>query len=423
MELKKSTNTSASFDGNPFVEDLFLNTWTTHYDKGRELIYFKGLEPLRFFSLKSSKTLCISAGANKTYGLSYNIDCDKFKNSNKIILIKDVHTFFNKKHALEGNLGRRILKRYPGFLVDFKNFENTEQYLKSRFSKNRIRKLRTYRKRFELCYNIEYKFYENKITVENHYFLFSKFKEFLIKRYNEKNEKNDFLEENYWSFQSELSYKLINEGKASLFVIFANNTPVNLCLNYLTKEAVILGMIAYDTDFERFNIGHLSFNKQLNYYYNQGIRLIDFSQSAYDYKSKICNVRYEFEYHIIYSTKSIKHIIMSMSFLIFYKLVTLKYNLTKQCYAYVTKTKKRFLSKKNNKVYFKFFEFNELDVSLDELQILALECVPEALKKPINYFLYKYSVKSQEIKIFRFLNSPNTFLLIADKKKEKVIIK
>jgi hypothetical protein len=81
-----------------------------------------------------------------------------------------------------------------------------------------------------------------------------------------------------------------------------------------------------------------------------------------------------------------------------------------------------FLKPKNSKSSFKFFDIEESEISLNQLQALTFESIPEKLKKPINYFLYKNSTKSCDTKFFRFLNNQNTFLLVANRKIEKVVI-
>ncbi len=413
IEFSKVVN----FDGNPFVGNTFLDVWNKHFNKGREQRGFNGLHSLRFLKLKTD--IYLNVGANKTYGLSYDIDRKCFTQLDKVLLIKDVHTFFNDKTDLNDNLKRLILRRYPGFLADLREFKDTNEYLKTRFSKNRIRRLHSCRRRLELCYDVEYKFYNSFISLDEHNNIFSKFRELLVKRYSEKNINNVFLRKNHWTFQRELSYKLINESKASLFVIYANGEPINICLNYLTDYAVILGMIVFDTDFERFNIGHLSINKQMHHYYMKGTRIIDFSQSFYNYKRKICNMEYSFEYHIIYNNKILKHNILAFFVYFFYQIVTLKYHLFKKISNHARFIKSKIIRTEINKYDFCFFDVNEINLLKKNKDMQLLKQIPKNLKKPINYFIFKYSIKYTDIKVYQFVEQNNSYLL-ADKSNNKI---
>lgn len=416
-------NCVPNFDGNPFVEDTFSKIWIKHFGNGRKQLAVKGLKPLRFVRLRLIGVL-LNIGANKTYGLCYNIDKSKLIELNEVLLIKDVHTFFRAKEDLKFGLRKRTIKRYPGFLVDMREFDNLDQYLKTRFSKNRIRRLRLWKKRLELCYNIEYKFYEKNISVGEHRHLFSKFKMLLKKRYSEKAVKNIFLQEGHWSFQHELSYELINEGKASLFVMFANEEPIAICLNYLANETVILGMIAFDTDYERFNIGHLSINEQMQYYYGRGYEIIDFSQSVYSYKLKLCNVKYYFEYHFLYNPKFLKHNMLSAIIWLFYKILTVKYNITKKLDASRMRHLKTFFifKKKTKESKFKFYGTTLELFKEKHLYEVFKDKLPEHLKKPINYFIYKHSVKFHELLVYQIKEEKNTFLFSGNGSVVKVVI-
>jgi hypothetical protein len=61
----------------------------------------------------------------------------------------------------------------------------------------------------------------------------------------------------------------------------------------------------FDPDYFKFNVGKASIVKLLEWSYEQNIKIMDFSKGEFDFKHEWCNLVYDFNYHILYDSKSI----------------------------------------------------------------------------------------------------------------------
>ena len=116
-------------------------------------------------------------------------------------------------------------------LILLKNYKNTEDYLKQKFSAGRRSKFRTYQKRLKTCFNIEYKTYFGNISKDEYEMLFKAFHDMTKKRFLEKNIQNYDLSR--WHIYHEIAYPLINSKEAVLFVVFSDGEPISICLNFV----------------------------------------------------------------------------------------------------------------------------------------------------------------------------------------------
>jgi len=80
-----------------------------------------------------------------------------------------------------------------------------------------------------------------------------------------------------WEFYKEVAYPLILESKASLFVLYDNETPIAITYNYHSENIVFDAITVFDIDY---------------------IKYLDFSKRYFDYKKRICPIEYNFEYHV-----------------------------------------------------------------------------------------------------------------------------
>jgi len=114
------------------------------------------------------------------------------------------------------------------------------------------------------------------------------------------------LEPTLWAFYTELAFKMVNEGTASLFVIYCDGKPIGITFSYHFDSILVESLTVFDIDFYRYNIGHTTIMKMLDWSFNNGIEIFDYTQGDFDYKKRWSDDRYQTYYHILYDSNSLK---------------------------------------------------------------------------------------------------------------------
>jgi hypothetical protein len=134
--------------------------------------------------------------------------------------------------------------------------------------------------------------------------LFDKFLELLTKRFSEKEIDYNNIQPKEWKFYEDAGYSLIQEKKASLFVVYDGDEPIAITYNYHFGDTLVDVITVFDTDYSKFNLGYVNNLKLIEWALENGLYAVDFSKGYFDYKKRLSNLEYYFEYHIIYDTGS-----------------------------------------------------------------------------------------------------------------------
>jgi CelD/BcsL family acetyltransferase involved in cellulose biosynthesis len=224
-----------------------------------------------------------------------------------VFLIYDVPEYFTQNLSpLPAHVGLHRVRQYPGYLISLESYPDYDAYLKDFFSRSTRYKLRKYARRLEQSFEVSYAMHCGPIEREVYDQLFLKFRELLEKRFGEKQIRNNNLDTEEWAFYQEVAYEMIQSNQACLFVIYAQNEPISCTLNYFGSGVMFNAITVFDTDFSKFHVGTIAIMKQLEWCYQNGIKIFDFSKGHYDYKSDWATHPYRFEYHIFYNKKSLK---------------------------------------------------------------------------------------------------------------------
>ena len=290
---------------NPFTSDTFTKIWSTHFNDNNPAKTFNFIKGISFYK-HPRLNLFTNIGRNLTKGISYELeDGGNFDFKKKVFLLYDIPEFFGvKSNYGNKNLGFYSIKQYPGFLIDINKYASVEEYMQSTFSKRSRYKLNKYKKKLEFCFNIRYKTYCGDISREEYDKVFSFFNKLLKKRFLDKQIRNNNLDPDEWNFYHDVAFPLIIERKASLFVIYDNDKPIAVTLNYLSDDILFAAITVFDIDYAKFNVGSATIMKQIEWCLVNKIKILDFSKGFFDYKERWGNKKYDFEYHIYYDKKS-----------------------------------------------------------------------------------------------------------------------
>lgn len=306
---------------NPFSSDTFTTVWLKIFNEQKSSFQFPYFEQINFVRSNAFK-IYSNVGGTNTKGVSYGINPDLLSPNfnDACFLIYDVPQYFGTKVLEHENVGFIKLKQYPGFLINAGKYNSLDNYLSSNFSKSSRYKLKKYRKKLEKCFNIEYKMFYGSIDRSTYDSLFQSFRELLEKRFDDKQVYNNNLDSKEWEFYHSVSYPMILEKKAGLFVIYNDGKPIGITLNYFSEDILFDAITVFDIDYGKFHLGSITIMKLIEWCIQSGFNTMDFSKGYFDYKKRWANLQYDFEYHIYYNRKS--SLSKSKAFLIsnFYRL-------------------------------------------------------------------------------------------------------
>ncbi|MEZ4802641.1 MAG: GNAT family N-acetyltransferase [Gelidibacter sp.] len=292
---------------NPFTSELFVTIWSKHFNNAKKALNFDFIHHVSFYKIKLLP-LYVNIGKNLTKGIYYSLNYEAKDFKKKVFLIYDVPQFFGLDPFEEKRSTLRCdeIFQYQGFLLNFTEFPTAQDYVNSRVSSKNRRGLRSRQERLEHCFDINYRFYTDDITKDEFDVVFHQFHELLSDRFSGKKVNYHHLRPDKWAFHSEFSYAMMKENKASLFVIYNGSMPIAVTLNIHSEEIVFVAITVFDPDFYKFNIGKTTIVKIIEWCYEHNFKIADFSKGEFDFKYEWCNVVYDFNYHLLYDSKSLR---------------------------------------------------------------------------------------------------------------------
>jgi hypothetical protein len=292
---------------NPFSSSIYKKKFLEHFVENGSAYTFDFIDGIEFYR-HSIYPLYINIGKNLTKGMAYSPKKSLKTESvgNRTFLIYDVpdHIKTEKVQWPEGLRCSKV-KQYLGYYIDLNAYSSIDDYLKANFTKPSRYKMRKYRRRLEECFDIQYVTYLGHIDRSRYDELFKTFHLLLRKRYTEKQIRNNNLEPKEWSFYKDVVYEMIRDKEASLFVIYDQELPIYIALNYMKENTVISAITVFDIDYSKFHVGSVAIWRQLEWCMENDKRIFDFSKGHYGYKDDWATNKYQFEQHILSNKKSL----------------------------------------------------------------------------------------------------------------------
>ena len=400
----------------PYTSKTFLDTWQSHFRPHQKTIalgYFKG--PL--FHKKKYPPIFVNAGSNFTLQNYYQIDSrQNGQLQKKVVTILDVPDYFNIPQIEHQKMPKQhIVREYVGFLIDLKDVGSLESYMTQRFSSKSKSKFRSYLRKLEKTFIITYAMYFGHIEKENYDFIMDAFFSISKRSFKIKNITNKKLLPKNFAFIKDVTYKLILEKKANLFVIYDRGNPIGISLNYNSDNILFGDSTVYDPDYSKYNIGIIMLIKQLEWCIANDIEIYDFSKAYFDYKAKWCNRSYHFRHHIFYDSKHLKSTLVAGLFALFLR--TKQYLREHPFRTYLIR--KGIIGKKPIKEMGYSQYSGELNDLIKGEVPLDLNKHPH-LFKAINDFVHSSAEHVTAIQVFPIINEANLFC-IKGNKTERIV--
>ncbi|WP_223034494.1 GNAT family N-acetyltransferase [Hanstruepera marina] len=287
---------------NPFTSKTYELTWLKHFSRHKEGIAFNFVDGLKFYK-HLFLPYFINVGRNSTNGITYNLDHNARDYKSKTLLIYDVPSYYKINPPAEDSpIKLYSIKQYKGYLANLESVDNLESYLLKELNTKSRNKFRSALRKFETCFDVEYNIYKDFITKEDYIRTINEFKKIIVRRFETLKLDTNLIAE--WPFYTELIYKMILDEKAILVSIKANGKPVSMSLAFLGSVSLVGAIKAFDSDFYKFNVGHIEISKLIEFCLQNNLKYFDFSKGTYKYKDRWTNSEYNYNCHILYDSSS-----------------------------------------------------------------------------------------------------------------------
>ncbi|WNH10229.1 GNAT family N-acetyltransferase [Thalassobellus suaedae] len=242
---------------------------------------------------------------------------------NKAFIINEVPSYIKTKiNNSSDTIKIKTINTYSGSFINISKYNNIDLYLKKEISSQRRSTLNRCQKRLDLCINPSYKIFYGDISRTEYNKIFNDYKLMLKRRLAQKNSYWEELE--FWEERYARTYDLINEKKASIFVIYDSDKPISIYINSNFNDILYIEVIAYDIDYSKFKLGFSALVKVIEWAILNNYKLIDMSKGDFYYKERFRNGTYYFQKHLIYDNSNLS--IKLNIFVLFLKLKAM-YNL------------------------------------------------------------------------------------------------
>ncbi|MEM8937789.1 MAG: GNAT family N-acetyltransferase [Bacteroidota bacterium] len=306
-----------------------------------------------------------------------------------------------------------------GFLINLEGYVNIQQYMKRELGSHRRQVLKRI-KRLEVCFNPTYKLFYGTISKEEYSALFDKMKGFLEERFLERKEESSQLLR--WHHYRDSVYDLIQQKRASIFVIYNGSVPISISLNYHCEDTMIHSLNSFDTRYSKFGLGNIAIFKLLEWCFQNKYSLFDFEWGDLAYKKKWANKQERYKIVIIYPNASIFYKVFARFKLAMYSLkdFVVKKRIQILEFLYKWHSKLFLVNLSQNKTNNDGYEFCGMDMLESNYELIPIPInysKKEPLVKPVIDFQYLNSETSSSIEIFGLNLYPDMYMI---KGKEKM---
>ncbi|TPV34052.1 hypothetical protein FJ651_07790 [Paucihalobacter ruber] len=347
--------------------------------------------------------------------------CEKSKNQVTTISLVPSYVNLNFKNKELFKEIKITNTNLDGSGITINENDTLESYLQNTLSRHTRKNLQRFWNRLNQSFNIKVNYYHGQISRETFTFLMSSLYHFLIKRFNDKQKINSYLIN--WDQKTEPAFNLINNKKASLFVIYNEDTPINITLNYHTFNTILFSEInGFDTNYYKFGLGHIDLYLHLKWCFDNNYKFLDLGNGTLDYKKKWCNTFYNIQYVLLYKKGSIlsKTLFIAeknkLSVKNFLKKIKLDELILKT--KYLLKYSKNTIKKTSNHKLFTLENLsNDADYNLNNAAVIDLK-TNTFLKNPVYDSLFNSNEHINDITIYMI--AENTYVIKGKKSLLKI---
>ena len=194
--------------------------------------------------------------------------------SKGITIVNLIAPFFNVSQAdLIPSCGVFSRRYRLGFAMDLKDYESPRTFLQNQLGKKIFKNLRQERNQLERKFNITFKVYYGDIDPDVYTLMLDKLKSFITRRFEGKTSKHLALKK--WDFYKKSLRNEILARNASMFVLFDQDNPIAIAVNYHFRNIMFAAIISFDTQYSKYSLGKQMFYRQVEWCFENNYQLID----------------------------------------------------------------------------------------------------------------------------------------------------
>ncbi|USD24831.1 GNAT family N-acetyltransferase [Flagellimonas marinaquae] len=305
---------------NPFTDPTYIKNWTTHYYTDRESFRFdfiKGIE----FTKHDRLPLYFNVGEGKSYGMSYEFSTSSNKKDfkHKVFFIYDVLDYFKIKSTPPfKRLGVKKLFSGEGYLVQLKEHDDIDSYLNAQFNSKGRNKLKAGLKKMEKAHAISYKWYYGSISRQKFSALLEAFYKFIEMTYKDKDVKNSHQKKGVKDWYNEMLFQMINEKKASFFVIKDDEKIISVNLAYHADNVMFGAAAVSNPEYISYGMGSIAILKSIEWALENKVSYFDMSKGSFGYKHRWATKTYVSYHHIFFDKACPVSILLANSISLLY---------------------------------------------------------------------------------------------------------
>ena len=311
------------------------------------------------------------------------------------------------------------------FLINLEGFSNVSEFLNSFMKLKNSNKVRNRKKRLETCFKIEYRSYFGDISESEYNFLFQELKHLVGRRFEQRGDK--FAAENKWNSLFKETYQLILDKKASFYVIYNEEKPIHIGLNYHFQNIVIDFISSYDIDYYKFGLGQIAIFAKIEWCFDNNFKIFDLMWGGVkENKLFWCNDIRTYENQFVYKDN---HILKTPYVKFLLKKDKLKdrifqmYDSSETVKKIYRNFKKRFTNKnENNELQFQIDSIEQMPLndSINKISIKSNE--NSFLRKPVYDFQYQNFEPYNIISVYKDNINENLYFVKGSKSQIKVLV-
>ena len=203
------------------------------------------------------------------------------------------------------------IRQYQGFACNLDGCDDVADYLKQNFGKSSIKNIKTRKRQLETRLNTTYKFYCGDIDEDHYDFLFDRFYEMQKSRFDEKKTYNRYLLD--WKKYHDLVYPMLLKKEASLSVIYVDDEPISISLEFYLENMCFGYIHGYDSTYHRYQLGDIRMVNLLEWLIDHDYKWFDSMMGETLFKAKWSNTTYDYYYDLFYKpgspTSLVKYVI------------------------------------------------------------------------------------------------------------------
>lgn len=337
---------------------------------------------------------------------------------NSVVLVKDIPDYLSIDYSdSPHSIKLKKLNTQKGYLVDLSLFKNANEYFTKKFGPKSRSNLRRYENRLKHCFDISYVVYYGNITKDEYKRLFGELRNLLIRRFEQKKEKNYELQ--YLNDFENTVYDMVLDQNANMYVIYHKNKPISIRINMFKGNLAYYIISGYDIDYSKFHLGNIDMLKNIEWLFDRDFTSYDLLKGYYSYKKKWMTHSYNNQKHFIYHSSSLSsnficHTIFTKELCLKTLLDVLKFF---KIHIWYRKIKKRIANNKSANFYTK----SKISPYKESATEFGKKIIPIDIENDNNYFflrkaVYDFLFESKEsygdIQIYSDLERLNTFHII-----------